>query len=227
MRNAHLSEDPILKTKGMWPPADPAPPVIQELAESLSDRLGVLLIQAERGWVYLLNGRGEIRTLKIDDRPQTERRGRKAHVRIADNTFEMETRFGGWLWTETLNRHGTQLIRTTHLQSGAVPDLLLRTVYDPVGSEHPSATATADRGAPVDWEPIRIVPPAGKHGELLTGRVDVYALAVEAEVAVVEFFLDGSSIRRVRKPPFKTRIELADPPREHTLEVRAYGPSLG
>ena len=38
----------------------------------------------------------------------------------------------------------------------------------------------------------------------------------------MEFFLDGRRRRRVRKPPFRTYLNLAQPPREQTLEVRAH-----
>ncbi|MDE2977508.1 MAG: VWA domain-containing protein, partial [Acidobacteriota bacterium] len=40
---------------------------------------------------------------------------------------------------------------------------------------------------------------------------------------VLEFFLDDTSIRLVRKRPFRTRIRLAEPPRQQKLEVLAYG----
>ena len=70
---------------------------------------------------------------------------------------------------------------------------------------------------------IRILPPEKGHRELLSGRVLIQTLTIDPQIAVVEFLLDGEEAGRSNRPPFEARIELADPPREHTLEVKAYG----
>lgn len=70
---------------------------------------------------------------------------------------------------------------------------------------------------------IRILPPERGYRELLTGRVLIQTLTIDPQIAVVEFLLDGEEADRSTRPPFEARIELADPPREHTIEVRAYG----
>lgn len=70
---------------------------------------------------------------------------------------------------------------------------------------------------------IRILPPEKGHRELLSGRVLIQTLTIDPQIAVVEFVLDGEEAERSTRPPFEARIELADPPREHTIEVKAYG----
>jgi VWFA-related protein len=70
---------------------------------------------------------------------------------------------------------------------------------------------------------IRILPPEKGHLELLSGRVLIQTLTIDPQIAVVEFLLDGEEADRSTRPPFEARIELADPPREHTIEVKAYG----
>ncbi len=70
---------------------------------------------------------------------------------------------------------------------------------------------------------IRILPPEKGHRELLSGRVLIQTLTIDPQIAVVEFLLDGEEAGRSNRPPFEARIELADPPREHTIEVKAYG----
>ncbi len=68
---------------------------------------------------------------------------------------------------------------------------------------------------------IRILPPERGYRELITGRVLIQTLTIDPQIAVVEFLLDGEPAARVTTPPFETRIELADPPREQAIEVRA------
>ncbi len=70
---------------------------------------------------------------------------------------------------------------------------------------------------------IRILPPEKGYRELLSGRVQIQTLTIDPQIAVVEFLLDGEEAARSTRPPFEARIELADPPREHTIEVRALG----
>ena len=68
---------------------------------------------------------------------------------------------------------------------------------------------------------IRILPPERGHRELLAGRVLIQTLTIDPQIAVVEFLLDGEQVARDTTPPFEARVELADPPREQTIEARA------
>jgi len=79
----------------------------------------------------------------------------------------------------------------------------------------------ADRARSARPATIRILPPERGYRELLTGRILIQTLTIDPQIAVVEFFLDGEQAARVTTPPFEARIELADPPREQAIEVRA------
>lgn len=79
----------------------------------------------------------------------------------------------------------------------------------------------ADAGRSARPATIRILPPERGYRELLTGRVLIQTLTIDPQIAVVEFLLDGETAGRVTTPPFETHIELADPLREQTIEVRA------
>lgn len=68
---------------------------------------------------------------------------------------------------------------------------------------------------------IRILPPERGHRELLAGRVLIQTLMIDPQIAVVEFLLDGEQVARDTTAPFEARVELADPPREQTIEARA------
>ena len=69
---------------------------------------------------------------------------------------------------------------------------------------------------------IRVIPPNRGHRERLGGRVEIQTLIVDPSITTVEFFLDGGQTMRVTEKPYTTHVELADPPREQTLEVRGY-----
>lgn len=79
----------------------------------------------------------------------------------------------------------------------------------------------ADAGRSARPATIRILPPERGYRELLTGRVLIQTLTIDPQIAVVEFLLDGEPAARATRPPFEARIELADPPREQAIEVRA------
>lgn len=70
---------------------------------------------------------------------------------------------------------------------------------------------------------IRILPPERGHRELLSGRVLIQTLTIDPQITAVEFLVDGEEAARSNRAPFEARIELADPPREQTIEVRARG----
>ena len=69
---------------------------------------------------------------------------------------------------------------------------------------------------------IRIIPPGRRNRERLSGRVEIQTLIIDPLVKEVEFFLDGRRTSRITRKPYTTDVELADPPREQTLEVRGY-----
>ncbi len=91
------------------------------------------------------------------------------------------------------------------------------------GSGTGRGTARASTSRSARPATIRILPPEKGHRQLLSGRVLIQTLAIDPQIAVVEFLLDGEEAARSTRPPFEARIELADPPREHAVEVRAYG----
>ena len=69
---------------------------------------------------------------------------------------------------------------------------------------------------------IHIVPPDRGHREQISGRVEIQTLIIHPLITAVDFLLDGKLTKRVTKAPYETHIELANPPREQTLEVRGY-----
>ncbi len=91
------------------------------------------------------------------------------------------------------------------------------------GSGTGRGTARASTSRSARPATIRILPPEKGHRQLLSGRVLIQTLVIDPQIAVVEFLLDGEEVARSTRPPFEARIELADPPREHAVEVRAYG----
>ena len=105
-------------------------------------------------------------------------------------------------------------------ESGFDPADLLPPVEGGSGRRRPDRASTAQSARPAT---IRILPPEKGHRELLSGRVLIQTLTIDPQIAVVEFLLDGEEADRSTRPPFEARIELADPPREHTIEVKAYG----
>ena len=221
LRNEERSEDPNLKAESMWRKPEQIPAFVRELAESLNDRLDAVLIEVDGKTLLILNARGELSSFRLGSEQYSDRLGNEFHLLTTDATLWIETRISGWVWIETFSRQDDQLVRVTEIRSVGLPGLKFRTVYDPVGSEHPSA-APAGAGAEAVSQPILIVPPGRRRRELLSGRVEVRTLIADPAVSSVEFTVDGDRARVVRKPPFKARIELADPPREQTLEVRAY-----
>jgi VWFA-related protein len=87
------------------------------------------------------------------------------------------------------------------------------------GSSNPVTGAPGSSAGPAA---IRIIPPARGYRERLGGPVEIETLIIDPSIEAVEFFLDGSKIGRVTSKPFTTDVELADPPREQALEVRAF-----
>jgi VWFA-related protein len=80
-----------------------------------------------------------------------------------------------------------------------------------IGSPEPEA----DKGAVV-----RILTPPGIE---LRGRSEVETLAIDPEIREIVVFVGGEEAARRGRPPWNVKVVLADPPREQTVEVKAYG----
>ena len=220
LRNEELSEDPNLKAESLWRRPEQIPAFIRELAESLNDRLDAVLIEVDGKTLLILNARGELSSFRLGNEQYVDRPGNELNLLTTSDTLRIETRISGWLWVETFSRKDSQLVRLIEIRHTGLSGLKFRIVYDPVGSDHPSAAPAADIPRTVS-QPIRIVPPRSRR-ELLSGRVEVQTLIADPTVSSVEFTVDGDRPRVVRRLPFKARIELAEPPREQTVEARAY-----
>lgn len=59
-------------------------------------------------------------------------------------------------------------------------------------------------------------------GPVLTGRVAFDTLVTRADVAKVEFRIDGERVETVGRPPFETRLDLGRSPRPSTVEAVAF-----
>ncbi|MCE2558128.1 MAG: VWA domain-containing protein [Acidobacteria bacterium] len=222
-RNEKVSEDPVQKTISLWRNPDRTSATLVGLASSLADRVGRLRITVEEGQVRLRNAEFEIFELPVDGSAVADQYGNRHRASVLPGTLEIETSRPGWLLIETLYVQAGQLHRVIEIQSERFPNLRFLTVYDHSGDELRSASSTDDDMSRLARPAaIRIVPPHRGHHELLTGRVEVGTLIVDSTIGRVDFFLDSRRRKRVGKPPFRTRINLADPPREQTLEVRAY-----
>ena len=137
--------------------------------------------------------------------------------------LRIETFISGWTRTDDFARQDDKLIRTTAILGGSTRALEVRTVYDPVGSDHPSVSRSPGTVNPsARAAVIRILPPEREYRELLSGSVQIRTLVTHPGIRTVEFLLDGTPAQRTRRRPFNARLDLADPPREQTLDVRAY-----
>ena len=222
IRNEQRSEDPVLKVERMGLVPEAGSPTIHELAEALADRYGTVMIRLLKDAVAFLDRRGGTRVFSLNGRRHALGRGVQGRVLETGEALAIE--MVGWDWqrVDTFVPQQDRLVRTTEMQTRSQPWVEFRTVYD-----RPEAALAPDRGIPGPGDAaqstaIRIVPPERRFGELLSGRVEIQTLIIDPLVGQVEFFLDGKRTRRRREPPFTTRIVLANPPREQTLEVRAY-----
>ena len=223
VRNEEVSEDPIQKTVNLWREPEQVSPTMLGLSTSLAARMGRLLIQVEAERVRLRNAEYEILEFPTDGSTVADRYGNRHSTFLSSGTLEIETVSPGWLLIETLYVQDDQLLRVIEVQSERLPSLRFLTVYEHAGNEPRSTPPTVgDTDRFARPAAIRIVPPERGHRELLAGRVEVGTLIVDPTIGAVEFFVDGRRRKRVGKPPFRTRVTLADPPREQTLEVRAY-----
>ena len=167
----------------------------------------------------LLDGAGGMVILPFDGARRRLGGGVRGRVLEAGETLRIEIRASGVRQVETFQRDGEWLVRWTDLEARDLPSFQIDTVYErpDFGPDQDSWATGLPRTA------IRIVPPARRYGEMLSGRIEIQTLIIDPRILEVEFLLDGRPVRRVRSRPFRTRIRLAAPPREQTLEVRAYG----
>jgi len=223
IRNEEASEDPIQKTASLWRDPNRTSAPLIALSASLARRVGHLRISLEYGQVRLRNAEFEVVEFPADGSIVVDRFGNRHRASVLPGVLEIETVRPGWLLIETFYLQAGQLHRVIEIQSERFPNLRFLTVYQRHGGAPPMANFPAgDANRFSRPAAIRIVPPRRGHGELITGRVQVETLIVDQTIGSVEFFLDGRRQKRVRKPPFRTQLNLAQPPREQVLEVRAY-----
>ncbi|MDE2976875.1 MAG: VWA domain-containing protein [Acidobacteriota bacterium] len=222
-RNERISEDPIRKTAGLWREPDRASAVLTGLSASLAERLGKLRLHAADGHVHVRNARFETLALPTDGSTVTDQYGNRHRALILPGALEIETARPDWLLIETFYRQAGELHRVIEIQSASFPNLRFLTVYEWDGDGSPGAVSAAGgAGRFVRPATILIVPPRGSRRELLGGGIEVETLTVDRSIGSVDFLLDGRRVGRARKLPFRSRIDLAEPPREQILEARAY-----
>lgn len=222
-RNEGVSEDPIQKTANLWRNPERTSAVLTGLSASLAERVGRLRLRVVDGQIHVRNARFETLALPTDGSTVTDQYGNRHRARILPGALEIETARPGWLLIETFYRQAGQLHRVIEIQSASFPNLRFLTVYEWDGAGPPTASPAADDASRLARPAtIRIVPPRRGQHQLLTGNMDVETLIVDRAIGRVDFLLDGRRLGRVRKLPFRTRINLAEPPREQVLDVRAY-----
>ena len=217
IRNDTHSENPATKAEGLASGNDALK--IRGIARSVANRFGTLMIRVRDDDLFVLDGAGGMVRLPWDGGRRRLGGGVRGRVLEAGETLRIEIRASGVRQVETFQRDGEWLVRWTDLEARDLPSFQIDTVYErpDFGPDPDSWALGLPRTA------IRIVPPARRYGELLSGRIEAQTLIIDPRIREVEFFLDRRPAGRVRKAPFKTRIHLADPPREQLLEVRAYG----
>lgn len=218
MRNVSLSEDPLLKTERTWPGQDAASVLMRKLAEQAAAQLDTVSVRIMEDSLVLLDDRGDVARYPLDGRFQG--RGVSGRVLRSVDSVTIETMGADWQRIETFYRDGDRLVLINELRDRRRRSAEFRTIYERpgrlLGPEPPPGAGAAENAA------IRIVPPLRGRGELLGGRVEVQTLIIDPLIVAVDFFIDGRPARRARKPPFSAHLQLVDPPREQTLEVRAW-----
>ena len=219
MRNEALSEDPLLKTERTWPGPDATAVLMLKLAEQAAAQLDTVSVRIMEESLVLLDDRGDVTRYPLDGRFQ----GRSVSGRVirSVDSVTIETVGADWQRIETFYRDGDRLVLINELRDRRRRSAEFRTVYERPGKllgtdPRPGKSAAEDATA------IRILPPHRGRSELLSGEVEVQTLIIDPLIAAVEFFVDGRPVRRASKPPFSAHLELVDPPREQTLEVRAW-----
>ncbi len=224
IRNKQASQDPIQKTREMARERNWQSPIIEEQAHAVARRLNTLSIRVADDSIFLLDARGDERVFAIEGNSSGLGSAVGSHASIVDDTLTIETVTPDWIGVETFHRQRDQLVRMTRLRSRGYGRVWFRTIYErprtPIEALSPLVDRKGSTGQPAT---IRIVPPERGYRERLSGRVEIQTLIIDPLIVAVEFYLDGQRTKRLRKPPFTSHVQLADPPREQTLEVRAYG----
>ncbi len=219
IRNESLSEDPVLKTERTWPGEDATPVLMRKLAEQAAAQLDTVSVRITADSLVLIDDRGDLARYPLDGRFQG--RGVSGRVIRSRDSVTIETIGADWQRIETFYRDGDQLVLINELRDRRRRSAQFRTVYDRpgrlLGTDPPQGEDAAQEEAA-----IRLVPPQRGRSALLRGKVEVQTLIIDPLIVAVEFFVDGRLAGRVRKPPFSTHLQLAVPPREQTVEVRAW-----
>lgn len=217
IRNDSHSENPATKVEGLASGNDALK--MRQIARSVADKFGTLMIRVLNDDVTLRDGAGGMVILPFDGQRRRFGGGVWGRVLEAGETLRIEVGASDGRQVETFQRDGEWLVRWTDLEARDLPPFQIDTVY-----ERPELAPDPDSWAMgLPQTAIRIVPPARRYGEMLSGRIEIQTLIIDPRILEVEFLLDDRPVRRVRKRPFRARIRLADPPREQILKVRAYG----
>lgn len=216
IRDDQHSEDPVQIVASMGAASKATARILGELARAFAERDDTVMIRVLDNAVVLADGRGATSAFPLDGRQHPLGPGVDGRVLEADETLAIETAASDWRRIDTFFLENDQLVRMTDLEGRAPPGVTVRTVYGRPKTALASDLLEADQPA------IRIVPPERRYGELLSGTVEIQTLIVDPVIREVEFLLDDNQIGRVRKRPFKTRIELHSPPRVQALEVLGY-----
>jgi len=189
---------------------------MRRLGQAFAESNATLMIRILERDVVLHDSRGVTLTLPHNGRRRRLGGGLSGRVLEAGETLTIELVASDGRQVDTYFREGEWLVRWTDIEPRGLPLLEVDTVY-----ERPPFDPDALSADPASA--IRIVPPERRYGELLSGPVEIAPLIIDPRIVEVEFSLDGERIRRVRRRPFRTRVRLADPPRQQKLEVLAYG----
>lgn len=219
IRNESLSDDPVLKTETTWPGQDATPVLMRKLAEQAAAQLNTVSVRIMEDSLVLIDDRGDLARYPLDGRFQG--RGISGRVIRSVDSVTIETIGADWQRIETFYRDGDRLVLINELRDRRHRSAQFRTVYDRPGRLL-GPDPRLGEGAVADGTAIRIVPPQRGRSELLSGKVEVQTLIIDPLIVAVEFFVDGQRVGRARKPPFSANLQLVDPPREQTLEVRAW-----
>ncbi|MXW00716.1 MAG: VWA domain-containing protein [Holophagales bacterium] len=227
MRNEGLSEDPVQKTNSLYPGNNYAARLLRRLARDAADRFDTILIRVKGEAIMVRDDRGILRAYPLDVEKRTNHGPDNVEGRIVGfrESPTIETSNAEWRRVETLHRDGNQLVRVVEFRGHRTAGVKFRTVYDRperVLGPDPPDIRRPERLA--EAAAIRIVPPRSGYRELLSGSHRIRTLVIDSRIAAVDFLVDGQLAAVVRRPPFATDLELAEPPREQTLEVRAWGP---
>lgn len=227
IRNEGLSEDPVRKTASLYPGNNYAARLLRRLARDAADRFDTFLIRVKAGSIMILDDRGALRAYPLDQKKLQEHWPDNVEGRILSfSPPTIEASNAEWRRVETLHRDGDQLVRVTEFRGHRTAGVKFRTVYDrperALGLDSPDIRTPTPLAEPAA---IRIVPPPSGYRELLSGRIGFQTLVIDSRIAAVDFIVDGQVAAVVRRPPFATDLKLAEPPREQTLEVRAWGPA--